>query len=75
MGVVVLCNTGTERTTELAEKIIQTAFGMAPPPIAVRKAVKVAPEVLKNYEGMYVLSLAFAITMTVEDGKLIGLHS
>jgi serine-type D-Ala-D-Ala carboxypeptidase/endopeptidase len=72
VGVVVLCNTGTERTTELAEKIIQTAFGMAPPPIAVHKAVKVAPEVLKSYEGMYVLSLAFAITMTVEDGKLMA---
>jgi serine-type D-Ala-D-Ala carboxypeptidase/endopeptidase len=72
VGIVVLSNTATDRTTELAEKIIQSALGMSPPPIAVRKAIKVAPETLKNYEGIYALSLLFAITMTVEDGKLMA---
>jgi len=73
LGIVVLCNTGTERTTELAEENYPScASAWRRQPIAVRKAVKVAPGVLKNYEGMYVLSLAFAITMTVEDGKLMA---
>ena len=45
---------------------------MKPDPIAVQKTVDVDPVVLKSYEGMYVISLAFAITITVEDGKLMA---
>jgi D-alanyl-D-alanine-carboxypeptidase/D-alanyl-D-alanine-endopeptidase len=72
IAVVVVCNSATESTTELAEKIIQSTLGMSPPPIAVRKTIKVAPEKLKNYEGMYALSIVFAITITTEDGKLMA---
>ena len=72
MGVVVVCNTATDKTDILAERIIQTMFGMSPPPIDVRKVVKVAPEVLKQYEGVYALSLFFGITVTVENGKLMA---
>jgi CubicO group peptidase (beta-lactamase class C family) len=72
LGVVVVCNTSTEKTGELAEKIIQSQLGMSPPPIAIRKTVNVAPDVLKSYEGVYALSLVFAITITVEDGKLMA---
>jgi CubicO group peptidase (beta-lactamase class C family) len=72
LGVVVVCNTATDKTSQLAEKIIQSQFGMTPAPIAVRKAIKVAPEILKNYEGTYALSILFAITITVEDGKLMA---
>ena len=45
---------------------------MKPEPIAVRKTVDVDPAVLKAYEGTYALSLFFAITITVEDGKLMA---
>jgi D-alanyl-D-alanine-carboxypeptidase/D-alanyl-D-alanine-endopeptidase len=72
VGVVVLCNTATDSTTELAEKLIQSTLGMSPPPIAVRKSIKLAPDVLKQYEGTYALSLLFAITVTAEDGKLMA---
>ena len=52
--------------------IARATFGMSPPPIAVRKTIKLAPDVLKQYEGTYALSLLFAITITAEDGKLMA---
>ncbi len=72
MAVVVLCNTSSEHTTPLAEKILQTMLGMKPEPIAVRKTVTVDPAILKSYEGTYALSLFFAITISAEDGKLMA---
>jgi CubicO group peptidase (beta-lactamase class C family) len=72
LGVVVLCNTAMEHTTPLAEKIVQSSLGMKPEPIAVRKTVDVAPAVLQSYAGTYALSIIFAITITVEDGKLMA---
>jgi len=72
VGVVVLCNTAATRTTELAEKAIQCALGMTPPPLVVRKTIEIKPEVLKQYEGTYALSLLFAITITAENGKLMA---
>jgi serine-type D-Ala-D-Ala carboxypeptidase/endopeptidase len=72
IGVVVVCNTAKDKTTELAEKTIQSALGMSPKPIATRKEIKLTPEVLKQYEGTYALSLLFAITITAEDGKLMA---
>ena len=72
IGVVVLCNTATEHTTELGEKILQASIGMKPDPIVVHKVVEVDPEILKKYPGTYVLSLAMAITITLEDGKLMA---
>ncbi len=72
LAVVVLCNTATEHTTPLAEKILQSLLGMHPEPLAVHKAVEIDPALLKSYEGTYVLSLVFAITITVEDGKLMA---
>ena len=55
LGVVVLCNTAMEHTTELGEKILQSALGMKPDPIAVHKTVEVDLAVLKSYEGTYAL--------------------
>jgi serine-type D-Ala-D-Ala carboxypeptidase/endopeptidase len=72
LGVVVLCNTAADVTTPIAEKIIQSALGMKPEPVAVRKAVKVSPDALKSYVGTYALSVLFAITITFEDGKLMA---
>lgn len=72
LGVVVLCNTFTDKTDLLAERVLQTRLGMSVPPIPVRKTIKLKPEELKQFEGTYVLSLLFAITVTVEDGKLMA---
>jgi serine-type D-Ala-D-Ala carboxypeptidase/endopeptidase len=72
LAVVVLANTATELTTTLAEKILVSVAGGKPDPIAVRKTVKVDPAVLKSYEGRYSLAPLFAITITVEDGKLMA---
>jgi serine-type D-Ala-D-Ala carboxypeptidase/endopeptidase len=72
LAVVVLCNTATDLTTPLDEKILQTMLGLKPESVAVKKVVEVDPAVLKSYEGMYALSLAFAITITLEDGKLMA---
>jgi CubicO group peptidase (beta-lactamase class C family) len=72
LGVVVVCNTATDKTSALAEKIIQSQLGMTPAPIAVRKAIKVTPEILKNYEGTYALSILFTITIKLENGKLMA---
>lgn len=72
LAVVVLCNTATSHTSELAEKILQAQLGMSPEPIAVHKAIKLPADELKQYEGRYALSLLFVITITVEDGKLMA---
>jgi D-alanyl-D-alanine-carboxypeptidase/D-alanyl-D-alanine-endopeptidase len=72
LAVVVLANTSTELTTTLAEKILVSLAGGKPDPIAVRKTVKVDPAVLKSYEGKYALAPVFAITVTIEDGKLMA---
>jgi CubicO group peptidase (beta-lactamase class C family) len=72
LAVVVLCNTACEHTTPLAEKIILAVLGMNPEPLAVRKTVEVDSKILASYEGTYALSLFFAITITVEDGKLMA---
>jgi hypothetical protein len=68
----VLCNTSSDATTPLAEKIAQSLLGMKPAAVHVRKTAKVDPEVLKKYEGTYYLSLAFAITITLENDKLMA---
>ena len=72
LAVVVLCNTATEHTTTVAEKLLLAALGAKPGPIELRTTKDVRPEVLKSYEGTYALSLLFAITITVEDGKLMA---
>jgi CubicO group peptidase (beta-lactamase class C family) len=72
LAVVVLCNTGTETTTILTEKLLLAALGAKPDPIELRKPVDVSPDILKSYEGTYALSLLFALTITLEDGKLMA---
>jgi D-alanyl-D-alanine-carboxypeptidase/D-alanyl-D-alanine-endopeptidase len=72
VAVVVLANTGTEFTSMLAEKVVVLVAGGKPTPIELRKTVKVDPAVLKTYEGRYSLTPLFAITVTVEDGKLMA---
>ncbi len=72
IGVVVLTNTATMKTTELGGKILQALAGAKPAPIATRTPVKVDPAALEKYVGSYALSPAFAITVTLEDGQLVA---
>jgi serine-type D-Ala-D-Ala carboxypeptidase/endopeptidase len=70
-GVVVLSNTATDNITELGTQISRIAFGQkveAPKRLAV---AKVDSELLKAYEGVYRITPQFAITVTLEDGKLM----
>jgi CubicO group peptidase (beta-lactamase class C family) len=71
VGVVVLSNTGTLKTTELGEQITRVAGGMKVEPAARRKEVAVDPAVLESYAGVYEVVPAFALTVTVDKGRLM----
>lgn len=72
VAVALLCNTSTDLTTILGERIAQTALGMDVPPPDVRKVVDVPLETLKKYVGVYSLNFFFAITITLEEGRLMA---
>jgi CubicO group peptidase (beta-lactamase class C family) len=72
LAVVVLANTATDTTTLLCERITQSLLGIDAPLIQVRKAVDVDAAVLEKYVGKYALSPLFAITITLEDGRLMA---
>jgi CubicO group peptidase (beta-lactamase class C family) len=70
-AVVVLCNTSTELTTLLGEKILQAMLGLTPEPIALREEAAVDVAVLEAYVGNYELAPDFVITVTFENGRLM----
>jgi CubicO group peptidase (beta-lactamase class C family) len=71
IGVVVLSNTATMKITELGEQVTQVACGMDVKPPKRRTTVAVDEDTLKSYEGTYAITPDFALTVTVEDGKLM----
>lgn len=71
LGVVVLSNTAARQITEIGEKITRIAAGGKVEPPATPRVVEVAPEVLKAYEGVYAITPQFALTVTLEKGKLM----
>ena len=71
LGVVVLSNTAATQITEFGEKITRIAAGEKVEPSPAPRTVKVAPEVLKSYQGVYAISPQFALTVTLEKGKLM----
>jgi CubicO group peptidase (beta-lactamase class C family) len=71
VGVVVLANTATMKITQLGEQLTRAACGIEVKPPKKRAAVAVDIETLKSYEGVYSLTPAFALTVTVEDDKLM----
>ncbi len=71
LGVVVLSNTAAMQITEIGEKITRIAAGGKIEPSTAPRSVQVAPEVLKSYEGVYAISPQFALTVTLEKGKLM----
>jgi hypothetical protein len=68
----VLCNAATDLTNQLGEKILQSVRGKRPEPIALQKEAKVDSVVLKSYEGTYVMQFIWAITVSLENGKLVA---
>ena len=68
LAVVVLCNTASDQTTPLAEKILELALGIKTSPIEVRKTVKVDPGFWRA-TWADVLSFVFAITVTLETAS------
>jgi D-alanyl-D-alanine-carboxypeptidase/D-alanyl-D-alanine-endopeptidase len=70
VAVAVLCNTATDLTTILGEKIAQTAAGMNVDPPNVREVVAVPVETLKKYVGSYSLNFFMKFTVTLEGDHL-----
>lgn len=71
LGVVVLANTANMRVTEFGNSVTRIAFGLEVAPSKPRKQVDVDLAVLESYAGVYMLTPQFALTVTVEDGKLM----
>lgn len=70
VAVAVLCNTATDKTTILGEKIAQTVAGMDVAPPDVRKVVDVPVETLKKYVGTYSLNFIMKLTVTLDGDQL-----
>lgn len=71
-AVVVLSNTATDKTTIVAEKVLQSLFGMKVAPVEVSKAIDLPAETLQRYAGQYQLAPGAILTISVEDGKLMA---
>jgi CubicO group peptidase (beta-lactamase class C family) len=71
LGVVVLSNTAAQQVTEFGAKITRIAFESKIEPPAAAPIVKVAPEVLQSYEGVYAINPQFALTVTLEGDTLM----
>jgi serine-type D-Ala-D-Ala carboxypeptidase/endopeptidase len=71
LAVIVLANSGTDKTTVVGEKIFQSVAGMNVPPIVMEKAIEIDAALLKDYLGTYPLTPEFKIAVTVEGEKLM----
>lgn len=70
VAVVVLANTATEKVNELGELVTRVACGV---PVAAperRQAIAVDPAVLATYTGVYAMTPAFLLTVTLEGEQL-----
>jgi CubicO group peptidase (beta-lactamase class C family) len=72
LAVAVLCNTATDKTTVLGERVLQALAGMKVDPPTTRHEVAVDAATLEKYVGVYQLAPFFAITVTLEDGQLMA---
>jgi CubicO group peptidase (beta-lactamase class C family) len=71
MGVVILSNTATDKTTELGQQLTRVVYGIPVKPPVERKEVAVDAKLLESYVGKYAIVPEFVLTVTVEDGKLM----
>jgi D-alanyl-D-alanine-carboxypeptidase/D-alanyl-D-alanine-endopeptidase len=72
LAVAVLCNTATDTTTVLGERVLQSLAGMKVDPPKTRREVVVDVTQLEKYVGVYQLAPFFAITVTLENGQLMA---
>ncbi|MCI0333138.1 MAG: serine hydrolase [Planctomycetes bacterium] len=70
-GVVVLSNTSTDKVDPLGEQLTRVACGVNVEAPKKRTEMKVDPKVLEAYAGVFAITPQFALTVTVEDGKLM----
>lgn len=69
-AVIVLSNLNGVAPDKLGAALVALARGGTVTLASERRAVALSPEALKVYEGVYALSPAFALTVSVVDGKL-----
>ncbi|RZJ01046.1 MAG: serine hydrolase [Brevundimonas sp.] len=72
LTVVVLGNLNGPGPDKLGASLLALARGETVTLQAERRAITVAPEALRAYEGVYEMSPTFAITVSVVDGKLVA---
>lgn len=72
LTVVVLGNLNGSGPDALGASLLALARGETVTLQAERRAIAIAPEALRAYEGVYDLAPTFAITVTVVDGRLIA---
>lgn len=70
LGVVVLSNTATDKTTQLGEQVTRAALGIKAAPPQKRTEAPVDRKVVKQYVGFYEITPEFGLNITEEDGKL-----
>ena len=70
--VIVLSNNEAGKAGKIGRDLAAIVFGMSYKIAEEIKTVAVPLETLKKYEGEYQLAPTFIITITVEDGKLMG---
>jgi CubicO group peptidase (beta-lactamase class C family) len=70
-AAVVLSNVASGKITTLGEQITRVACGIEVEPPKKRTAVAVDADTLKSYEGVYAITPQFALTVSVEGGKLM----
>ena len=71
-GVVVLSNGADPAISVVAERIIQTIFGMAVEPPEIRRSISVTAEQLDRLVGVYPSTAGFVITVTREGEALFA---
>jgi len=70
--VVVLSNINTSATGRMADDLAAMALGESYQIPKMRTAIQLEPKALAAYPGKYELSPQFALTITLEDGRLMS---
>ncbi|HEX8638978.1 MAG TPA: serine hydrolase [Pyrinomonadaceae bacterium] len=72
VSIIVLSNNQNAPAAKIAENLSAIVFGAAYEIPQERKQVAVEPKTLEKYVGQYQVAPTFVITVTLEDGKLMG---
>ena len=72
VSVIVLSNNQNAPAAKIAEHLSAIVFGAPYEIPQERKQIAVEPKTLEKYVGQYQIAPTFVITVTLEDGKLMG---